>query len=70
MKAGKCSQFYYRENANGTMDSICLRCYLTAATAESEADLHEREAAHQCPDKEPSLIENARRVRRRKASGV
>jgi hypothetical protein len=47
----KGAQFHYRVNADGTIDSICLRCYLTAAKAEKEADLHELEAAHRCPNK-------------------
>jgi hypothetical protein len=42
--------FAYRRNLDGSVDSICLRCYLTAATARNDADLHERETAHQCPD--------------------
>jgi hypothetical protein len=73
MKGEKCSQFNYRVNADGTIDSICLRCYLTAGSAKNEADLREREDAHRCPDKEesPILIEDNRRIRRgSKASGV
>jgi hypothetical protein len=46
----KGAQFHYRVNADGTIYSICLRCYLTAAKAENEADLHELEAAHRCPN--------------------
>jgi hypothetical protein len=57
--------FHRRLKADGTFDSICLRCYLTAARAENETDLHEREAAHQCPDEELfGLAENLRSLRR------
>jgi hypothetical protein len=42
------SQFVVRRNDNGTVDAICLVCFLTAATAGTEAELHERENAHQC----------------------
>lgn len=40
--------FYYRTNPDDTVDAICAFCYLTAATAANEADLHKKEAAHQC----------------------
>jgi hypothetical protein len=56
-------EFHHRENADGTIDSICLHCYLTAASAENMADLHAREAAHQCPDRE-IIKENVQRIRR------
>jgi hypothetical protein len=35
--------FAYRRDGDGYIDSICLTCYLTAASAEHEAELHERE---------------------------
>jgi hypothetical protein len=41
--------FAYRHKADGSIDSICLACYLTAATAENEAELHDREKSHDCP---------------------
>jgi hypothetical protein len=41
-------QFFYRINADKTIDSICGFCYLTVATGESEAELHAEEAAHDC----------------------
>jgi hypothetical protein len=45
-----CSQlaFAYRRNGDGSIDSICRICYLTAATADNEAELHEREKDHCC----------------------
>jgi hypothetical protein len=27
-----CEKFQYRSNADGTIDSICLRCFLTAGS--------------------------------------
>jgi hypothetical protein len=48
MKGENSTQFRYRVNSDGTIDSICLRCFLTAARVENEADLHAREAAHLC----------------------
>jgi hypothetical protein len=42
------SQFFYRFNSNGTMDSICSLCFLTVATVSKEAELRNFEAAHHC----------------------
>jgi hypothetical protein len=46
-------EFHHRVNVDGTIDSICLRCFLTVAKADIGSDLQELEAAHQCPDKDP-----------------
>jgi hypothetical protein len=71
MKGENSAQFHHRVKADGTIDSICPHCFLTAATVENEADLQELEAAHQCPERGPSiLVEIARRGRRGEASGV
>jgi hypothetical protein len=51
-----CSQFFHRVNSNKTMDAICLVCFLTAATSDNEADLHELELAHQCGESPLSLL--------------
>ena len=40
--------FAYRQNADGTIDSICLRCFLTAGKALKVAALHEIEKQHDC----------------------
>jgi hypothetical protein len=42
-------QFFYRVNADKTIDAICGFCYMTAATADSRADLQLLERAHRCP---------------------
>ena len=48
-RQGACfSQFVYRTNPDNTIDSICAYCFLTVATAENRADLHQPESAHQC----------------------
>jgi hypothetical protein len=56
MKGKKSPHFHHRLYADGTIDSICLSCFLTAARAENKAGLRELEAAHQCDDKEPFIL--------------
>jgi len=46
-------QFFYRRNQDNSIDAICSWCFLTAATADNEATLHELEAVHQCPQDVP-----------------
>ncbi|MDT8068275.1 MAG: hypothetical protein ROO76_08925 [Terriglobia bacterium] len=41
-------EFQYRNNGDGTWDSICLRCFLTVGTARSIAELVDMEKAHNC----------------------
>ncbi|WP_109485913.1 hypothetical protein [Occallatibacter savannae] len=41
-------EFNHRMNANGSMDSICSRCYETIATSMWEAELELAESAHTC----------------------
>jgi hypothetical protein len=54
-------KFNHRVNTNGTVESICLSCFLTAARADIGSDLQVLEAGHQCDDKEPSILtENLR----------
>ena len=40
--------FCHRRNKDGTIDSICTRCYLTAGTALNESALPEIERGHTC----------------------
>jgi hypothetical protein len=56
MKGKKSPQFHHRLYADGTIDSICLSCFLTAARAENKVDLSELEAGHQCDDKGPFIL--------------
>jgi hypothetical protein len=44
-------QFFYRPNPDKTIDAICAFCFLTAASADNEADLHEQESAHRCGER-------------------
>ncbi len=41
-------EYAHRENADGTFDSICLRCFQTIASANSEMELVESERVHSC----------------------
>jgi hypothetical protein len=41
-------QFAHRENGDGTIDSICSRCFVTIANALNEADLKRAETRHIC----------------------
>ena len=42
------SEYAHRENADGTFDSICLRCFQTIVSANSEIELVEGERMHSC----------------------
>jgi hypothetical protein len=42
-------QFFYRINADKTIDAICAFCYMTAATAATRTELEVKERAHRCP---------------------
>lgn len=42
------ARYAYRDNHDGTYDSICLHCFLTAGTARFERDLHAAETNHIC----------------------
>ncbi len=46
-------EFQYRNNGDGTWDSICLRCFLTVGTARSIEELVDMEKAHSCYSKKP-----------------
>ena len=40
--------FRHRENEDGSWDSICMSCYLTAAHSYAEQPLHSVESGHHC----------------------
>jgi hypothetical protein len=40
--------FQHRQNADKSYDSICLKCFLTAAKAGCEEDLEKLEPEHRC----------------------
>jgi hypothetical protein len=50
------SSFAHRRNPDGTVDSICKHCFLTAAHAKEESDLQEAEEAHVCAPREPRTV--------------
>jgi hypothetical protein len=55
------SEFRYRNNPDGTWDSICLRCFLTVGTAPSIEELAQIEKAHDCYAKKPPAGERSGR---------
>ena len=50
--------FVHRENSDGTIDSICLICFLTVATAQTEPELVSVEASHQCDPYELATLKH------------
>jgi hypothetical protein len=52
---------YRRANEDGTFDSLCLRCFWTAAIGLSEAGLAEAESKHVCGTV-PALVRHHRSV--------
>jgi hypothetical protein len=40
--------YAHRQNADGTFDSICLSCYETITSVQSEPELIEDERVHSC----------------------
>ena len=40
--------FSHRRNKDGTIDSICTRCYVTVGTALNESELPKIEHSHTC----------------------
>lgn len=42
------SKFAHRKNADGTVDSICLKCFITVDHGDEEADLDVSEYIHMC----------------------
>lgn len=57
--------FARRENSDGTIDSICRRCYTTVRTSFSEPELECAEKAHVC---DPSLLAHWNEIRELKRS--
>lgn len=54
-------EFPHRMNKNGTIDSVCPRCFVTVGCSTWEADLDRMEAAHVC---EPSRLNSFNQHRR------
>jgi hypothetical protein len=51
--------FRHRENQDGSWDSICMRCYLTAAHSYREQPLAAVESEHHCDENSWLFIEPA-----------
>lgn len=54
-------RFPHRMNKDGTIDSICPRCYATIGTSTWEADLERIEAGHVCDASRLSHFDDQRR---------
>jgi hypothetical protein len=50
MNTSPALSFRHRENQDGSWDSICMRCYLTAAHSYSEQPLASAECGHHCDE--------------------
>jgi hypothetical protein len=53
--------FPHRTNPDGTIDSICPRCFATIGTFMCEADLERMEVAHICEPWKLRLYEDLRK---------
>jgi hypothetical protein len=47
------SHFVHRSNNDGTVESICLNCHLTVATAKDANELPQMERFHRCEGYSP-----------------
>ena len=54
------SRFAHRLNPDGTVDSICLECFVTVAKSPWEAGLENAERIHTC---DPWLLQRFKAVR-------
>ncbi len=54
--------FRHRENEDGSWDSICMRCYLTAAHSYAEQPLDSVESGHHCDETGWLFTESVRGV--------
>ena len=55
-------EFPHRMNKDGTIDSICPRCFVTLGRSTWEADLDRMEAAHLCQPAIPASFRERRRI--------
>jgi len=44
--------FTYRQNTDGTVDSICRCCFRTVARAHDQASLYSAESNHRCSEED------------------
>jgi len=57
--------FPHRINHDGTIDSICSRCYITVGTSSSVDDLERMESAHLCDPERLRFYEEPRETPKR-----
>jgi len=55
-------EFPHRANPDGTIDSICARCYATIGNAHWESELERMEADHICDPVRLSHFDEVRRM--------
>ena len=51
--------FAHRQNKEGTVDSICMKCFATVALSLREAEVEQREHGHRC---DPEALERLNRA--------
>ena len=52
--------FCHRPNRDGTVDSICLKCFLTVSRGQSDAVRMKREESHACNPHDLERLEGAK----------
>jgi hypothetical protein len=52
--------YVHRINADGTIDSICRKCFITIASSQWEAELLRSESAHRCDSLRLEYLNNSR----------
>ena len=55
-------EFAHRINRDGTADSICLYCFMTAASSPEESTLEKAELTHACWQRKASVISGRPRM--------
>jgi hypothetical protein len=53
-------QFFHRRNADGTLDSVCLECFQTVASATDTDDMEQFEYEHVCASEERAHLDEWR----------
>ena len=63
-------QFCLRLNRDGTLDSICLKCFLTVSHGKSEADCAQLEKNHVCNPYDVERFQFAKVIAEKSSSRV
>lgn len=59
-------QYPRRSNEDGSIDSICPRCFITVATSYCATDLDQVEAAHDCAPERLEYYQSTRQTTTKK----